>query len=428
MEKLSNFFRRILFNNKALAVVCFIAAFIIWLIVAVELSPETTVVINDVPVTVDYSAIKSNLGLSPFGEQETSVNVSVTGRRLVVESDDFKNKIAVTADTSSVTGAGIYSLRLDAGVTDSGDAVTINSLSKSSVTVCFDYEAREEFTVEPIIMNEGEFYPVGYVAGDAYVSNKKVTVVGPESEINKITGLTAQVFIDGEVTQTQVVNTDISVVSNSAVNFSYVTMYKATGSAEISNVDVTVPIYKIVTLETGVGFTGKPSAYSDSASFGYSVSPSSVTLGIPESRVESMTNLIVKKIDFTSLKPGKNSFEIDVSEVENTGCLVLDGTEKFNIEVNVENVALKVLEAPAELACINVPDGVTVKSVTAEFTGVTVAGTEEALRNISLDDTDFGADLSELKEDAAGEVTVPVVFTDDNCWAVGEYTAVVVIA
>ncbi len=428
MEKLSKFTRKILYNNKILAVICFVLAVIIWLVVTVELSPETTVTITDIPVTVDYASINTSLGLTPFGESDFKVDVTVTGRRLVVESDDFKDSISVVANTSSVTGAGTYSLRLDVSYSGSNSDVTLNSISSSNITVYFDYEAQEEFAVEPVITNEGSFVPAGYVTGDAFVSAKQVLVTGPESELRKITGLEARVQIEGEVTETQVVNTDITAVTTSSVNFNYITFRKSQSSVELSSVDVTVPIYKEVTLGTSVSFTGRPSLYSESASFSYTVSPSSVKLGIPQSRIESMTALTVKKIDFSTLWPGENKFEIEASEIENNGCVILDGTEKFTVIVKAADVKTVVLEAPEKIDCINLPEGITVESVQPDFPGVTIAGSSDKVADIRLDETNFHADLSSVKAGDSGEVTVPVVFNDDNCWAVGEFTATVTIS
>jgi len=428
MEKLSKFTRKILYNNKILAVICFVVAVIIWLVVTVELSPETTVTIPDVPVTVDYSSINKSLGLTPFGESDFKVDVTVTGRRLVVESEDFKDSISVVANTGSVTGAGTYSLRLDVSYSGSNSEVTLNSISATNITVYFDYEAQEEFAVEPAVTNEGSFVPDGYVTGDPYVSVKQVLVVGPESEVRKITGLEARVQIDGEVTETQVVNTDITAVATSTVNFNYITFRKSQSSVELSTVDVTVPVYKEVTLDTAVAFTGKPSLYSESEAFSYTVSPSSVRLGIPQSRVESMTALTVKKIDFSVLWPGENKFEVEASEIENSGCIILDGTEKFTVTVKAAGVETVVLEAPEKIDCINLPEGVTVDSVKPDFSGVTIAGQPDKVNAVRLDETNFHADLSSVKEGDSGEVTVPVVFNDDNCWAVGEFTATVTIS
>ncbi|MBR0112584.1 MAG: hypothetical protein IJM02_02455 [Clostridia bacterium] len=427
MKRPTEFFRKILYNNKILAVICFITACIIWLVVAVELSPETTVTITDVPVTVDYESVNKSFGLSPFGESDYKVDVSVTGRRLIVESEDFRQGLTVVANTSPVTNAGTYSLRLEPNLTSNSDNVVINSLSYSSITVYFDYSAQEEFTLEPVISNEGEIAAPGYTAGEPYVSTKKITVVGPESEVNKITGLEAVVQAKENSTVTQVITTDITTKSTTAVNFSYVTMYKAKGSAEAKTAEVTIPVYKIVTLDTSVGFTGKPSAYSDSADFSYTVSPSSVELGIPESRVDAMVNFAVKKIDFSELKPGTNSFTVDASEVENSGCIILDGTEKFTVTVVVNKAETATLKVPEKVECINVPEGVDVGEVKPAFSSVTIAGPADSVHSVVLDGTDFGADLSALTGEEEGEVQVPVVFADDNCWAIGEYTATVTI-
>ncbi len=424
MKKLNDFFHRIFYNNKFVAILSLVIALIIWLVVAVQFSPETTVTVKDVPVTVDYASLRNKLGLSAFGDTDFTVDVTLTGKRITVESKDIKDSITVTANTSAVTAAGNYYLHLDSALADA-DSARIDSLSMDSITVYFDYSSQEEFVIEPVVLGAETLVPEGYVAGDAFVSDRRVTVSGPESEVKKITSIVAEFSADAPVTETVTQTVELKAIATSNVNYTYITFYRARSSAEIKSVDITVPVYKIVTLDTGVGYTGKPENYDETAAFSYTVTPAQVTVGLPEDRIENVGSLVIKKIDFTELKPGSNTFTVSAEDVESTGCKILDGTKEFTVSVEVSGVESKAIAAPASVTCINVPEGLSVTEASPEFTAVTIVGSSEKVGSVTLDSTNLGADLSSVKEGAKGTVTVPVVFMDDDCWAYGEYYATV---
>ena len=79
-----NIFNRILNNNKALAVVSVIISALIWLFVSVEKSPETTIVIKDIPITISSESL-SALGLESYGVSGFSASVTVRGKNYIVE-------------------------------------------------------------------------------------------------------------------------------------------------------------------------------------------------------------------------------------------------------------------------------------------------------------------------------------------------------
>jgi len=59
---------------------------------------------------------------------------------------------------------------------------------------------------------------------------------------------------------------------------------------------------------------------------------------------------------------------------------------------------------------------------------MTVIGPFESLEAMSADNVTVTADLSGISSDTKGNVTVPVMIKDDDCWSYGEYTATVSIS
>ena len=94
------FFHKLFYNNRYLAVFSFIAAFIIWIVVVMEFSPETTYKIQDVPVVITLeNTTAEKLDLQPFTEKEYTVDVTVKGKRYSITQRDISPEdITVTAN------------------------------------------------------------------------------------------------------------------------------------------------------------------------------------------------------------------------------------------------------------------------------------------------------------------------------------------
>ncbi|MBR6335518.1 MAG: hypothetical protein IKR90_05170 [Clostridia bacterium] len=412
------------YNNKFVAVFSLIAAVFIWALVTLEKTPQTTVVLKDVPVTIDYKGLENKLGLTAFGEKDFTVNVTVRGQRFVVDSSNIKDKITVTANTGSVVAPGVYSLRIDAQPNDNS-AITIDSLSDNNISVYFDYLAQEEFDIEPEITGLDGNIPDGYTAGEPFIADtSKVKVSGPESEVHKIKGIVARAALTAPVTETQNLTAAVSGISNDTVDYKYISILKGSSQAQLTEAAVTLPVYKIVNISTAVAFTGKPAGFSGVE---YTVSPANIQVGVPESRVNSISSFVVKRMDFTEINAGTSKFTVPASKAETNGVVILDGTEEFTVTVTARDVTSRITAAPETLAYINAPRGADIQSVVPDFAEVAIVGPAEQAEAVTFDETNFSADLSTIDPEKPGTYTVPVTFTDENCWIYGEYTATVTV-
>ena len=81
-EKKTTIYEKIFYNNKLLLVFSFILAIILWAVVKVNYSEDTTREIKGVPVTLDASLAEENDYVPFYEKNKLLVDVTVSGRAL----------------------------------------------------------------------------------------------------------------------------------------------------------------------------------------------------------------------------------------------------------------------------------------------------------------------------------------------------------
>ncbi len=409
------------YNNRFLLIFSVIVAVVFWLVVVVELGVEVENTVRDVPVRIDYAKVEENLGLEPFGETSFTVDVTVKGKKYIVESADMLDDLLVNANTSYVNSAGKSTLKLEISSKDSSPAYEIVRYSADEITVYFDYPGEREFVVTPEFEFEGEAAE-GYHIGDyIFPESDTVRITGPETEINKISKVVARASVSGGIKQNETVDAELVALTESDETVRNITFSRKSGKIRI-----TLPVYKIAELPLTCGFVNKPSDYVDNPPFTVSIMPSSAVLGVPEKKLEGLTEFEIATIDFSQIKEGVNTFTVKSSEV--VGGVVVDGAEEFKITVNVHGMTSAKVDAPAVISFVNEPSGAKAELVKLDFSEITVVGPSESVESMTSDNMTVTADLSGISADAKGNVTVPVMIKDDDCWSFGEYTATVSIS
>ena len=98
---------QLLDNKKVILAFSFLAAVAIWLMVVINVSPETTRVIKDVKVVID-TTVPSQFGLEVFGNNSYTVDVTVSGKKYLISSPSLEaDDISVVAQTNNVDSAGL---------------------------------------------------------------------------------------------------------------------------------------------------------------------------------------------------------------------------------------------------------------------------------------------------------------------------------
>lgn len=415
-------FSALFYNNKFVLVISILLSVLIWLVVSTELAPEVTVTVKNLPVTIDYSTVQKKMGLEPFGESDFTVDVTITGKKYIVDTDDIADQIEVTANTGYVNSEGTFSLPISAETINNRASFEIVEISESDIDVYFDYPKEKEFSIEPEIDVDGILAESDYYVDDYLMTESAViTVSGPESEVNKIQKIVAKGSVTGPLTQSVTVDTDITPVTRDGSipeNITY--------NRKSTIVHVTIPVYKKAVLKAGVSFKNKPADYVDSVPFEISISPSSAQFGLSESKLDGIEGFEILSIDFASLKPGKNEFTVNAEDI--TGGVVTDGTEKFDVTVNVKDMTSVTIDTPANVEYENLQNGISAENYQIDFTEITIVGSASALASINSDDAVLLLDMSKVKSNEKNTVSVPVTIESNNCWLCGEYTASVVLA
>ena len=405
-------------NNTFFKVISVVIACIIWIVVAMNMKTDIPREIKEVPVTMDnQTSFITRMGLTIIGDESLFVDVTIEGQRLVVGSIKPED-IAVSVDLGSVNGAGNFSLPLVAENV-SGKDFAISSISPSTVNLKFDRMVTKKFNVD--VKMEGLVVPEeGYLMEEAVVSPTQVSVTGPDTDIAKIAKCVVSVDHEGSLTKTTAFTSDIVLLDKDGnkIETSGLTM-------DVKQAEVTVPILKTVDLPVKVEFLNAPTNL-DLEELEYAVSNETVTVAGPVDEIDKYSEIILGYIDFKALDLESN-FTFDVELPENfinvahteTVTVTFDWTDMVAEEFTVTNLSL-----------VNVPSDYDARLLTDRVTRVKIIGPAQVLETMTADDLVGQIDLSKRSvETGQFKTAVTISAPSKNLvWAVGDYTAVVVIS
>ncbi len=405
---------QLLNNNKFVFVIAFLSSIIIWLAVAINVSPETTRTINKVKVTID-NTVPSQFGLEVFGDSEFYVDVTVEGKKYQISPANLSaDDIVVLALTNNVDSAGNITLLLKAESATGSNNYSISSISQRSIDVYFDVPKTIDMVVEPEVVTNGfEVVEDGFVTGPVNLSESSVTLTGPATEINKIEKAVARIELESSLSSNKSADAKIVLLDeNHNSDFKFV-------KTNINSVVLTIPVLRIKEVDTTVLFKNAPDEYVLNP-LTYTVSPSKDYFNISVDEYEKTTDFSVGTIDFKSVSPSNYVFEflradLPVSDESQT--------EKFIVRLDVSNLSQEYFIIDGSKVKVNNPDKLDYK-VSGLNKSVMVVGSEKALESITEDDITVEIDISEIGISAGQTTTVPanVTVKSANCWIYGTYT------
>lgn len=405
----------ILDNNLVILVVSFFVALLIWVLVVVNVSPQTTRVIKDVRVTIDKT-IPSQFGLEVFGESEFRVDVTVTGKKYQISSANLSaDDIIVTAITNNVDSAGLRTVQLKAEPAEATASYSVSAISSKYIDVYFDTVKTKEFVIEPeIISNGSDIVAKGYTTKGVNLSEAVVTVSGPSNEVNRIEKAVASYSLKNPLIANFSAEADVVLMDDQGKSdFKYLTV-------DVNRVVMTVPVLRIKELDNVVTFKNAPDKYVASP-LSYTVSPASSKFEVLVDEYEEIAECTIGTIDFNKLSPGNNVFTF-VPDDET----LLDDVSEFKVTVNMTGISKKAFAVGAQSYAVNNPDKKAYR-ISGLNGKVTVVGTVAALANVNEKSFTVDVDLSgvELSKGVSVEVPVVVSVKTDDCWVYGDYTVTV---
>ncbi len=421
-KKISDIF----YNNKFLLVFSVVAAVIIWLVVAVEFSPETEITIRNVPVRVASTGVANSMDLEPFGAENLTIDVTIVGKRYIVEDDSIVKDIDAVANTGSVTKAGTHKLAIDVGSVSSRPQYKIVSYSSSEVEVLLDYYVEKQVPVNLVVSIEnGEFAADGYFAEKFNPEVEKVTVYGPKSEVESVMQVDAYATVAGNMVENNGFNASMKLSKLNGDTPKYVGIKSSKTDISSGNIFINTVIYKEAVAESAVTFTDLPAGLENADNLiEYSVEPASAVFGFSDAVSEKVSVATISFNDLDFKSGAEQEFVVDYSvhqgvsvKDEETG---MPGTKTFTIKVSLREIRYSDIALPSQ------PDEASFKDINNKHQlkyEVVGLGDAQSVSVCSFGDkvysltaNDLQLDFSAVSADATGEIDVPVVVGADYCW------------
>ena len=416
-EWINSFFRNFLKNLKNI-IFALIIAIIVWFAISMQIFPDVTTHISDIPIEIKATDYMERNALSVTESYADTVTVQLTGKRYEVgnlTADDFTAK----ADLSAITEPGEYTV-----------SVTVTPLKENSCTI-YDKDLTVKIKVEKTVSRT-------FSVSQGTLKATADRVVPPsDMKIDSITAEPSTITLTGDSTAVEAVKSvEIRSVfagetTESVTSKGQIVFIGANGEV-IENPDikvdndsftVNITLYKQKTLPLTVQFTNVPSNF-DIDSLKYSIYPESLTVSSPDDSLDSQEKFEIGTIDLSQLTTKylqKLTLPITLPE----GYKNISGNTSAMVSFeNAENYTfLSYAVQKDNIRIVNVPENFDVEVLTNEVT-VNVTGPAEEISALASKDIYatidlMGTTLTTGLKDVTAEFTLRG--TNVRSWVTGEY-------
>lgn len=430
--------KRIIANDKSLILFSLFLSVVIWIAASLNVNTNVTKVITkNVPIAISSEYAEQN-NLAYYSLKDSiDVNVTVSGEKYVVGQVTADN-IDVRFDTHGVTGTGKQSVKLIVSNNSNLD-YAIESYDVSDVDVFVDTPATEVFGFSdlsiPITAAEG------YFVGDVVLSDYEVSVHGPKTYVDNITGVDIEIPPKDDLTESFAGDCEVKIRGLVDADKNYMRITSTNdGEKSLSSIYVTVPILKETTLPVTVNFDNVQKVTKEDA-VTITCDPSEMTAGVLEGA--KVTEIVAGSIPIEEICPSpgdespfvyKTSFPINKMEgVTLKNQYKPDETVAVTVTLKEEYEVTTIPVAISDITFENAPDGVDVTKLTEnnkDFRTVWIVAptkkvegsTAKTINPPTLADLKLTCDLSKANEN--GSYPVKIVVNSDNAWAGGYYNVI----
>ena len=409
-------------NNWTLKLASVAIAFLIWLVVGNINDPIIQKVYSNVKVNITNGSYIESRGMTyrlDSNYQTVSVTLRGNSSRVTKRNDD----IVVEADLTQIVD--MDSTPVMVPVTVKCKDISAENITVSPITIPIEIEERETKDFM-IAVNYGDSVPgAGYEVGKIYANPEKISVSGPESIIDKIDRVVANVSVEG-ITVNSSKKANLIIYDKNQEIMSDKEMQYLTFDIGDSKVDVYVELWSTV---SGVTFTCDPKG---TPANGYAVSkivttPSEISLAGTEEALETLKkngNQIEIPSRLVDIGNARETVEckIDLAEILPSGTkTVSNQAESIIVEVGILPLGSKQISLPTQnIQALNLTGELQTVFTDTALT-VTVRGKEEDLKNVTAASIKASIDCSGLDE---GTYNLPVTITlPNNITLLSEITA-----
>lgn len=402
-EWIKSFFQNFVKNLKNI-IFALVIAIIVWFAISMQIFPDVTTHVSDIPVEVTATDYMNENALSVTDSYVDKITVQVTGKRYEVgnlTASDFTAK----ADLSAITAPGEYTVKVN--VTPVKD----NSCTVEDSNITLKLKVEKTLSKTYSISNgsmkataDGVTANAGMKIDSVTAEPSTITLTGDSTAVEAVKSVEIRSVFTGETSESVTSKGHIVLLGNNGEIIENPDI-----KYDNDSFTVNITLYKQKTLPLTVQFTNVPSNF-DLSSLKYSIYPESLTVSSPDDSLDSQEKFEVGTIDLSQLTTkylqkltlpitlpegyknisGNTSAMVSFEDAENYTFLsyavqkdnirVINAPDNFDIEVLTNELSVNVTGPADEIAALASKDiyatidlmGTTLtaglKDVNAEFT------------------------------------------------------------
>ena len=393
--------KKSLTNNIGLKLLAFIFAFMLWLLVVNIDDPVGSKTFENIPVTIEHSEVVTQDQRSyQVLDGTDTVSVSVSATRSVLEKISAENIVA-TADMRQL----YLESQIPIEITIPGYEFESATASPRNVQVKIEQNKSDTF---PITVTTTGTVRDGYVLGTVQADPERVTVNGPESVIDQISKVVAEVNVSGLSSDSSI---DATLTYYDADN-NEISAEQLANNLGTTGVKVNVTLYHTARIPVTVDTSGV------TAADGYTISevswtPEEIQLAGEEDVLEALKEIRIPAdaIDITSISQ-RTEKTVDITPYlpEETR-LVDENGNNILVTARVAKEGTKSFDIPVgSITVNNLDDDLTISGYgSGDDLEVHIGGPQAQLDSLELGDLSVSIDLKSCTK--AGEYEVPVTIT-----------------
>ncbi|MDQ5983337.1 MAG: hypothetical protein RUMPE_00346 [Eubacteriales bacterium SKADARSKE-1] len=404
---------KLFYNNKIVLVFSIIIAFGLWIKISTGSSESVTKQISGIPITINLSDSATENGLTVFGIEDVTAEVSVSGNRIIL-GQLTQDNIQIFAQQSAglINTTGNYTLELAArkkGVLT--DFEFASNVSPNFINVFVDRASSKTIDITPEINYHAD--PT-YFSSPITLSDSKVTISGPDSVVSSIAKATVEGEIKGTITETTTLaNLPILLFDDTGKKITTTNLTFST-----TKVDATVPVLSKKALEVSPTFSNQPTemVFKNNK---FKATPSSIEIASSKEILNTLNKIETESLDFSKINLEHSEFNLSL-KVPN-GCRILNNIYFSNIKLNMNGIQSKKINVD-KITFINLAESKHAEASTADFK-VEIVGPANEIKSLKSSDIYAQIDLSG-KESFTGNTELPakiIIESAPGCWAYGSH-------
>ena len=393
--------KKSLTNNIGLKLLAFIFAFMLWLLVVNIDDPVGSKTFENIPVTIEHSEVVTQDQRSyQVLDGTDTVSVSVSATRSVLEKISAENIVA-TADMREL----YLESQIPIEITIPGYEFESATASPRNVQVKIEQNKSDTF---PITVTTTGTVRDGYVLGTVQADPERVTVNGPESVIDQISKVVAEVNVSGLSSDSSI---DATLTYYDADN-NEISAEQLANNLGTTGVKVNVTLYHTARIPVMVDTSGV------TAADGYTISevswtPEEIQLAGEEDVLEALKEIRIPAdaIDITSISQ-RTEKTVDITPYLPEGTRLVDENgNNILVTARVAKEGTKSFDIPVgSITVNNLDDDLTISGYgSGDDLEVHIGGPQAQLDSLELGDLSVSIDLKSCTK--AGEYEVPVTIT-----------------